>query len=192
MSIKNCVTKSSCCLARFRLIAMSFQSSTKYTCFLMVSRLIEEPIWNSCNFFNENDSGFIERMNINTEWLSPCKIPQRQRIGCDCVSPSWLVRCKFVNHFCTKVSIYDITSGCTFTNFKAIRSHSCSALWNAIWLFNKIVATDLLCFITYLRFVLLIISCSKQPQTSFLPPAWSIVTILLISKWSCKTDSCKK
>ena len=48
------------------------------------------------------------------------------------------------------------------------------------------MTTDLLCFITSSSIILLIISCSKHLQTPFLPPAYSVVIILLISQWSCK------
>ena len=44
---------------------------------MVVSRLPEGPIWYPFNLFNKNDKGFTERMNNNTERLSPWKIPQR-------------------------------------------------------------------------------------------------------------------
>ena len=61
----------------FRLTAMSFKSSTKNKWFVVVSRLPKGPIWYPFKFFNENESGFTERMNNNTERLSPWKIPRR-------------------------------------------------------------------------------------------------------------------
>ena len=96
----------------------------------------------------------------------------------------YLQSCKFVNHFCIKVSIDDISGGSTFANFKAIRSHSCGILLNAFWQFNQGLIFCVL--LPPLVIILLIISCSKQSLTSFLPPACSVVTMLLISQWTCK------
>ena len=76
MSLENCGTKSSCCLRRFRLTAMSFKLSTKNKWSMVVSCLPDGPIWYPFNFFHKNDNGFTERMN-NTERLSPWKIPRR-------------------------------------------------------------------------------------------------------------------
>ena len=77
MSLENCATKSSCCLRRFRLTAMSYKSSTKNKWFMVVSRLPDGPIWYPFNLFNKNDNGFTERMNNSTERLSPWKLPRR-------------------------------------------------------------------------------------------------------------------
>ena len=44
---------------------------------MVLSRLPDRPIWYPFNFFNKNDNGFTERMNNNTERLSPWKIPRR-------------------------------------------------------------------------------------------------------------------
>ena len=75
MLLENCVTKSSCCLRKFRVTAMSFKSSVKNKRFVVVSCLPDGPNWYPFNFFNKNDNGFTERMNNNAERLSPWKIP---------------------------------------------------------------------------------------------------------------------
>ena len=41
-------------------------------------------------------------------------------------------------------------------------------------------------FVTLSSIILLIISFSNHPQTSFLPPACYVIILLLISQWSCE------
>ena len=61
MLLENCVTKSSCCLRKFRVTAMSFKSSVKNKRFVVVSCLPDGPNWYPFNFFNKNDNGFTEK-----------------------------------------------------------------------------------------------------------------------------------
>ena len=77
MLLENCVTKSSYCLRRFRLTAVSFKSSTKNKCFMVVSHLPDGPICYPFNLFNKNDNRLNERLNNNIERLSPWKVPRR-------------------------------------------------------------------------------------------------------------------
>ena len=155
-----------------------FKSSTKNRRVMLISLLSSFPIEYPFNLFNMKDSGSMLKINNTTN--NPSPILYLIRFGVkDTFSP---LMCMFVVHDYVSVSITVKIKGGNLASFKDSINHSwgteSSAFCHTVTRFRRF------CFTSF-KTVLFIKSCSRHPQAPRLPPACSVVTILLISQCSC-------